>query len=206
MVIRGFYFITAAHLSKSGNVEDVKSALKSGVTIVQYRAQGLSTKEMVAEGVRLRALCKKALFIVNDRVDIALAVEADGVHLGQSDMSLPLARRLLGRRRIIGVTVHTLAEAYGARKQGADYIGVSPIFATATKKDAGSSVGVELITKIKKAVPLPIVAIGGITLGNAPEVIQAGADALCAISAVVTKRDVKKEIKKFQQLFRKKHA
>jgi len=134
---------------------------------------------------------------------VALAVDADGVHLGQNDISCEEARSLLGRHRKIGISVNTLEQAKLAQKQGADYLGVGPVFLTTTKSDAGAPLGIELIRKIKAEVSLPLVAIGGITLENAPEVIAAGADALCAISAVVSKSDVKEAILKFQKLFEK---
>jgi thiamine-phosphate diphosphorylase len=139
---------------------------------------------------------------VNDRVDIALAVGADGVHLGQEDLPIEIARKLLGRKKVIGLTVHSLAEARQALAAGADYLGVGPIFATLTKPDAGPPAGIQLIRQIKRAVKIPLVAIGGINLANAPEVIRAGADGLCAISAVVSGEDVRTEVGKFQRLFR----
>jgi thiamine-phosphate pyrophosphorylase len=150
----------------------------------------------------LGELCRHTLFRVNDRVDVALEVGADGVHLGQEDLSCHEARKLLGPDKIIGVTVHNVAEALAAQAGGADYLGVSPIFSTATKADAGDPTGVALLNEIRRRVTLPLVAIGGITLANAPAVIAAGADAVCAISAVVAHPDVKSEIGKFQRLFR----
>lgn len=200
--MRGYYFITDSKLSRRGNISDVKNALKAGVEVVQYREKNATTIEMYREALKLKRICKDIIFIVNDRIDIALAVNADGVHIGQDDMPFCVARKLLGKKKMIGVTVHSIEEAKEAENLGADYIGVSPIFATGTKKDAGKPVGIELIKKIKKQVSIPIIAIGGIDLSNAPSVVQAGADGLCAISAVVTKPDVKKEIEKFQKLFR----
>jgi len=123
------------------------------------------------------------------------------VHLGQDDMPIKSARKILGKNKIIGLTAHSLPEAEEAQKQGADYLGVSPIFLTHTKNDAGKPVGTGLIIKIKSKCRVPIVAIGGISLENAEEVVQAGADALCAVSAVVTKVNLSGEIKKFQRLF-----
>lgn len=202
MKIRGYYFITDAKLSRAGNISDVKSAVAVGVSIVQYRNKDAGTKGLYEEALKLKKICKnKALFLINDRIDIALAIDADGVHIGGEDMPYVIARKMLGRKKIIGVTVHNIEEAKEARRLGADYIGVSPIFATTTKLDAGKPAGVSLIRKIKKTVKVPIIAIGGITLDNAKEVVEAGADGLCAISAVVTKRDTKKEIKNFQKFF-----
>jgi len=201
--MRGFYFITDSRHSRAGNYSDVKSALRSNVGAVQYRAKDLSTREMFEEALVLRSLCRKALFLVNDRLDIALAASADGVHLGASDLPYKEARRLLGKNKVIGLTVHSLKEAKAAERLGADYLGVGPIFSTGTKPDAGEQLGVEVLFQIKKNLSLPVVAIGGITLKNAPRVIACGADSLAAISAVVTKTDVAAEIKKFQGLFRK---
>jgi thiamine-phosphate pyrophosphorylase len=199
--MKGFYFITDPFLSRNEIVCDVKSALKAGVTVIQYRNKIASSSTMYEEARLLCALCKKALFLVNDRLDIALAVDADGIHIGDKDLPLSVARKLLGKRKIIGVSVRSLKEARAAFKGGADYLGVGPIFRTTTKKDAAAPIGTGLIVAIKKEIPLPVVAIGGITPDNAVEVIQAGADCLCAISSVLTKKDVKKEINKFQELF-----
>jgi len=202
-MLSGYYFITDEKLSRAGIVSDVKSALSAGVKLIQYRNKEATTKQMYKEALKLKSLCKdKATFLINDRLDIALAVNADGVHLGNDDLPYRVARKLLGKNKIIGLTVHSLKEANIAQKLGADYIGVSPIFATRTKSNAGKPAGIESIKEMKKRVTLPIFAIGGIDLLNAKCVIGAGADGLCAMSAVVTKQDVKKEIKKFQALFR----
>jgi thiamine-phosphate pyrophosphorylase len=200
--MKGYCFITDSKLSRAGNVSDVQNAVAAGVEAVQYRRKDASTAELFAEAAVLRKLCHRALFLVNDRVDIALAVQADGVHLGQEDLPLPAARKLLGQGKIIGLTVHSLAEARQAEAAGADYLGVSPIFTTQTKADAGPAAGIPLIRQIKSAVKIPLIAIGGINLANAPEVIRAGADGLCAISVVVSREDVRAEIEQFQRLFR----
>jgi thiamine-phosphate pyrophosphorylase len=201
--VRGYYFITEAILSRAGNASDVAAAVAAGVRVVQYREKQGLTCDLVAEARKLRQLCRHIRFLVNDRVDLALEVGADGVHLGQEDLPCPEARRLLGREKIIGVTVSTVAEALTAQAHGADYLGVSPIFSTATKADAGAPTGVALLAEIRRRVSLPLVAIGGITLANAPAVITAGADAVCAIAAVVTKPDIEGEIEKFQGLFQR---
>jgi thiamine-phosphate pyrophosphorylase len=200
--IHGYYFITDELLSKAGNIEDVVSAVKAGVKILQYRNKGGTTRQMYEEAAAIKALCGKALLLINDRIDIALACDADGVHVGQDDLACVLARKLLGKKKIIGVTAHNVEEAVKAEKEGASYIGASPIFSTATKPDAGEPKGIKLIRDIKKAVSVPVVAIGGINLENAKSVIDAGADAICCISAVITKNDVISEINKFQKLFK----
>ncbi len=198
----GYYFITDRNLSKKGINNDVKAAVSAGVKCVQYRDENADLERVFKEALKLRKICKNVTFLVNDHVDIALRVNADGVHLGQDDLPVVMARRILGDNKIIGLTVHSLKEAREAKKSGADYIAISPIFITNTKRDAGKPKGLRLIKKIKKTVNLPIIAIGGINLFNAKEVIRAGANGLCAISSVVTKPDVKKEIEKFQQIFR----
>lgn len=199
--MRGFYFITDADLSRAGNFSDVQNAVAAGVEVIQYRCKTGTTRDLCQEAEILKRLCPKSTFLINDRVDVALAVDAHGVHLGQKDMPLPIARRLLGRYKIIGVTVHSLKEARRAEGEGADYLGISPIFATVTKADAGIPSGIRLIKEIKAMVKIPLIAIGGITLGNAPNVVRAGADGLCAISATVCREDVCREIEKFQRVF-----
>jgi thiamine-phosphate pyrophosphorylase len=201
--VKGYYFITDSKLSRAGNERDVLSAVSCGVEVVQYRNKSAETRPIYEEAVRLREICRDSdsIFLINDRVDIALAVEADGIHLGQSDMPCLAARKLLGPEKIIGVTVHNLAEALQAESIGADYLGVSPIFQTATKPDAGKPAGIKLIEEIRAEVDIPLIAIGGINHSNASEVIKAGVDGLCAISCVVAKENVKDEIKKFQDIF-----
>ncbi|MBN1384329.1 MAG: thiamine phosphate synthase [Elusimicrobia bacterium] len=204
--INGYYFITDSILSKNGNISDVTNAVSAGVKVVQYRNKGGSTKEMFEEALKLKDICKgRNIFLINDRVDIALAVDADGVHLGQDDMPYERARNILGKNKIIGLTVHSVKEAEEAEERGADYLGISPIFATDTKSDAGSPAGIILIEKIKESLKqgIPIIGIGGINLSNAADVVRAGADGLCAISAVVKKNNIKAEIRKFQNLFEK---
>jgi thiamine-phosphate pyrophosphorylase len=200
--VKGYYFITDSGLSRAGNIHDVEQAEACGVCVVQYRNKNAETRAMYEEAVRLKEICRNSLFLINDRIDIALAVDADGVHLGQSDMPYGAARKMLGPEKIIGITVHNLAEAIEAHRSGADYLGVSPIFQTATKSDAGKPAGIALIEEIRARVDISLIAIGGINLANAPEVVRAGADGLCAISAVVAKESVSREIRKFQELFK----
>lgn len=200
--MKGYYFITDSRLSRAGNINDVRQAVACGVGVVQYRNKNAETREMFEEAVVLREICRDVLFLINDRIDIALATGADGVHLGQSDMPIRAARKVLGPEKIIGLTVHNLAEALEAQRLGADYLGVSPIFQTRTKADAGKPAGIALIEEIRSRVSLPLVAIGGINHSNAIDVINAGADGLCAISCVVARENVSKEIKKFQDLFK----
>jgi thiamine-phosphate pyrophosphorylase len=201
-IAKGFYFITDSTLSKRGNIQDVKSALKARVSAVQYRNKSHDIERMLQEAKALRALCTTVPFIVNDFLDIALKVHADGLHIGKTDISYLQAREALGPEKIIGLSVHSLEEALYAQSIGADYVGVGPIFSTSTKKDAQTPCGTFLIRQIKSSCTLPLVAIGGIHLENVLEVIAAGADCVCAISATVTRPDVKKEIDKYSKLFK----
>ncbi|MCJ7727168.1 MAG: thiamine phosphate synthase [Actinobacteria bacterium] len=196
------YFITDSRLTRKTALEDVKSAIRAGVKIIQYREKGESTGDMIKEAKKIGELCKKnnVLFIINDRVDIVLAVDADGVHLGNKDMIYSIARKILGSKKIIGLTVHNIREAVEAERIGADYIGVSPIFETKTKLDAGRPAGLKLIKDIKKAIKIPFVAIGGINENNLGSVIEAGARSIAAISAILTKDNVEKECKKFREV------
>lgn len=190
-----FYMVTDSGLSRKGTLSDVEQALNAGCRIIQYREKHKSTKVMIEEGKRLKKMCKdRAIFLVNDRVDVALAIDADGVHIGQDDMPFMIARKQLGERKIIGLTVHNVEETQFAGMIGADYVGLSPIFETGTKKDAGKACGLTMITEVRKKTKLPIVAIGGIAGGNVEDVIKAGADAAVAISAVVNSEDVYREI------------
>lgn len=199
MNFKGFYFITDSKLSKNGIVDDVKEAIKGGATIVQYREKEKSDEEMVKEILELKEVCKDVTFLINNRVDIAALVKADGVHLGQEDMPCGMAKELFMRDKIVGVSVRTIEEAREAQKKGADYLGVGPIFDTKTKKDAGPGRGIELIKEIKKEIDLPIVAIGGITLDNAKEILDAGADTICAMSATIGD-NVQERVNEFSQL------
>ena len=135
----GLYFITDSRLTKKTVIDDVKSAIKGGINIIQYREKGASKEQMLAEAKEIKKLCQKGnvIFLVNDRMDIALAVDADGVHLGQDDTSYETARNILGKNKIIGLTAHNVDESVEAEKLGVDYIGLSPIFSTSTKDDAG---------------------------------------------------------------------
>ncbi len=201
--MRGYYFITDHGLSAAGFESDVKNAILAGVEIIQYRNKAAETGTLYTEARLIRDLSagSSTRLIINDRIDIALAVHADGVHIGQEDMPYPEVRRLLGPEKIIGVTVHDVPEALEAQRMGADYLGVSPIFATGTKLDAGSPCGVEGLTAIRKACSIPIVAIGGIGLSDIAGLRDAGADMVCAISAVLTRPDVAGEIRKIQKEF-----
>ncbi|MFC1608203.1 thiamine phosphate synthase [Candidatus Latescibacterota bacterium] len=196
-----YYLVTDSTLSLHGTLHDVREAVRAGCTIVQYREKTAETRQMVEEAQAIKVLCRdRALFLVNDRIDVALAVDADGVHIGQDDMPFGTARRLLGPDKIIGLTVHDVAESHEAVELGADYLGLSPIFSTGTKQDAGEPCGTGMIREVRNAVSLPIVAIGGINKSNISEVIRAGADSAAAISAVVCAEDVYGETAEIREI------
>ena len=204
MKLSGFYFITDSKLSGNNDVDSVRDALDGGATLIQYREKDSSTREMIEVAGKLQGITKgRALLIINDRVDVALAVDADGVHLGQDDMNLQTARKILGKGKIIGITVHDVEEAVEAESQGADYVGASPIFATKTKKDAGIPKGLKLIGEIKDSVSIPVAAIGGINERNIDSVIEAGADIICAVSATAGAKDIRRAVEYFVRKFRK---
>ena len=193
-----FYMVTDSNLTKNGIVSDVENALKAGCRIVQYREKNKSTSEMIEEALKLKKICYgKAIFLINDRVDVSLAVDADGVHIGQKDMHFEIVRKLLDREKIIGLTVHNLKEAYEAERLGLDYIGLAPIFETDTKENSQAPIGVEMIKKIRDKVSLPIVAVGGIDKQNVKDVIRAGADSVVSIKSVLNSNDIYNEIKDF---------
>jgi thiamine-phosphate diphosphorylase len=187
------HVLTDRELSRGRDLLTVAiAALDGGATVIQLRNKTASTRTLVEEGVVLRALTRErgALLIVNDRIDVALAVDADGAHVGQADMPVAVARQLLGPERILGVSAGNLQEAAEAVLAGADYLGVGPIYATGSKADAGLPVGTALLQELATRYSLPLVAIGGISAENVGEVIRAGATGVAVISAVVCADDI----------------
>ncbi len=191
MLDLSLYLVTDRDLSQgraTGNI--VAAAVRGGITCVQLREKQASTREFVAEARAIKTLLadqeRHIPLIINDRLDVALAVGADGVHLGQSDMELCDARRIAGANFIIGISAESVADAMAAAAAGADYLGISPVFATATKTDTASPLGLEGIRAIRAAVSLPLVGIGGINQDNASAVLQAGADGVAVVSAIVS--------------------
>ena len=187
------YLVTDRSLSRGRSTAAVvEAAIRGGATVVQYREKSLSTKLMIEEAGAIAEVCRRlgALFIVNDRLDVALAVGADGLHVGQDDMPAGLARRLLGPDRILGVSAGSVEEALEAAAAGADYIGASPIFSTPTKTDAGPALGLAGLSAMADRLALPVVAIGGINASNARSLMEAGAAGLAVVSAIVAADDV----------------
>jgi len=186
------YIITDSHLIGEEDFEQkIKEVVSNGANVVQLREKNIPLTPFLKRAIRIRKIIpfKKSLFIVNDRVDIAVASQADGVHLGQEDFPLKDARKILGEDKIIGISTHSLKEAIEAEKEGADYIAIGPIFPTSTKANAGLPRGTEIISQIKEAVNIPVVAIGGINEGNVERVLRAGADGVAVISAIFKEKD-----------------
>lgn len=183
--------------SRFSHVELTRQAIAGGADTIQFRQKGGSTREMIDIARRMKSLCEKAgvSFIVNDRLDIALAAEADGVHLGQDDFPLPLARKLLGPDKILGGSASDMEEARICLAEGADYVGFGPVFPTTSKDDAGPVSGIETLRKIVENIPLPIIAIGGVSAENTPTVMRAGAAGIAVISAVCCQDDPLKATK-----------
>lgn len=196
------YVITDAKLSRGrSHLEVIRAAIAGGATVVQYREKEGTTRQLIEEARALRELTRQAgvPLIVNDRVDIALAVDADGVHVGQDDMPAPLARKLMAGK-IVGVSATNPEEAWQAERDGADYIGAGPIFATPTKPDAAPPIGLEGLAEICRRVSIPVVAIGGINEENAAAVIKAGADGVAVVSAIVAAPDVEAAARRLREV------
>ncbi|MBI4492849.1 MAG: thiamine phosphate synthase [Chloroflexi bacterium] len=181
----GLYLVTDDRLPLASLLEKTRQALEAGVRVVQFRDKRATKRELLARGAPLRDLCaaRGALFLVNDHLDVALALEADGVHVGQDDFPADRARALLGSGALLGLSVSAVDEAVAAPGLQVDYLGVGAMYPTDTKPDAEYG-GLELLRAVRRQVPLPLVGIGGITLERAPEVIAAGADGVAVVSAV----------------------
>lgn len=178
-------------LGKRSLAEDVEKAILGGATFVQLREKVATFEEFVGEAKLVQAVCKKyhVPFVINDNIEVALAVDADGVHVGQSDMEAGNVRGKLGADKIIGVSTRTVAEALLAEKSGADYIGVGAMFTTSTKLDA-SRVSVDTLKEICQAVTIPVVAIGGISLDNVDALSGTGMDGVAVVSALFAAEDI----------------
>lgn len=172
-------------------LEVVAAAIRGGVRVVQYRHKDASTRVMLAMATELARLCHRmgACFLVNDRLDVALAVDADGVHLGQDDMPVAVARRLLGQEKLLGVSVHNESEILRAEQDGADHVSISPVFATSSKLDHQTPLGLAGVCTLAGRARVPVLAIGGIHAGNAADVIRAGACGICVVSAIIAAPD-----------------
>ncbi|MDU4911534.1 thiamine phosphate synthase [Clostridium baratii] len=194
------YLVTDYRLPFEELMLKVEEALKSGVKLIQYRDKNVDTKIMCDRALILLNLCKKynATFLVNDRIDVALAVDAHGVHLGQEDMDCAIARKLLGKNKIIGVSTKTLEESKKALEDGADYLGCGAIYSTSTKDT--SVIRIEDLKEIKENIPLFIYGIGGINTSNITNELKEVLDGVAVITAILNSNNIEKEGRKFNEI------
>lgn len=197
------YLVTDRKLMSSPTIEElVEQAVRGGCTLVQLREKESSSRDFYKTAMKLRGLTTRlgVPLIVNDRVDIALAVDADGVHVGQDDLPVEVARQIIGPDKIIGVSASSLSEALKATEDGADYLGIGAMFTTDTKADAHLT-AIEELQRIQEAVSLPIVVIGGISKGTVPFFRDSGIEGLAVISAIVAQKDIAGATQELKKLF-----
>ena len=204
------YLVTDRNCLQQQSLEQaVEQAILGGVTLVQLREKAIASKAFYERALRIKAICHhyNVPLLINDRVDIALAVEADGVHIGQSDLPCGVVRQILGKDKIIGVSARTAQQAIQAQADGADYLGVGAMFATSTKQDA-KTVSVETLNDIRQSVSIPIVAIGGINHTTLPALQQAlqaadtSIDGVAVVSAILGQKDVKLASEKLKEMIK----
>jgi thiamine-phosphate pyrophosphorylase len=201
----GLYVVTDEKLSRGlTHPEIARRAIAGGADVIQLRDKACDCAYLYRCAEEMRDIARETgvPLIVNDRLDVALQAGADGVHLGQGDMPLKFARRVAPKGFVIGISAGTLKEALDAGRDGADYIGLGPIFPTQSKNDAGKACGLDLLREVKSRVSVPVVAIGGIGAGNAGAVIAAGADGIAVISAVVSQDDVTQAARGLKEIIR----
>lgn len=191
------YLITDTKIAGLSHIQIARRAIAAGISVIQLREKNMSKKDFYREALSVRKLTlqHKTRLIVNDYIDIALAVNADGIHIGQEDMPLEEARKIMGKGKIVGVSTHSLKEALRAEDGGADYIGFGPLFLSGTK-DAGHPKGIKALQHVRRYVRIPVVAIGGITWDNIHNVLKAGADAAAVVSGILS-GDIKNNVKRF---------
>ena len=193
------YLVTDSDILKNRDFyKCIEEAMKAGVTMVQLREKNTEGKEFLEKAIKLRELTKKynVKFIINDRVDIAMLCDADGVHVGQSDIPANKVRELIGEDKIVGVSARTVEEALIAKKNSADYLGVGAMFTTTTKLDA-KSVSIEKLKEIQEMVSLPVVAIGGLSLSNIDKLKECNVDGYAVVSAILGAENIKLECEKW---------
>ncbi len=180
-------------------IEVLKTAAEAGAVLFQYRNKTASMKDAYVEALALRQASAKAgvLFIVNDRCDLALAIDADGVHLGQGDLPLDLARKVMGSEKLIGISTHSPTQVRDATVGKPDYLGFGPIFTPGSKQDHDPVVGLEGLCSIRSLTPLPVFAIGGIQIDQVGEVVRAGANGVAVVSAILKAPDVSHAVRSF---------
>jgi thiamine-phosphate pyrophosphorylase len=200
------YLVTDRSLSLGRPLETVvEEAVRGGVTMVQLREKDASTLDFYNLAMRLKSILKpyNVPLIVNDRLDIALACDAGGLHIGQSDMPYAVARRLLGKDKIIGLSVESIQDTIDANNLDVDYIGISPVFGTLTKTDTATALGLNGIREITRISGHPSVGIGGINLTNAQDIIQAGADGISVVSAIMSAPDPLQSARQLKEIINK---
>jgi len=198
------YAITKSSLPEKELFSKVEQAIKGGITALQLREKELSSREFLKRALKIKNMLPPHItFIINDRIDIALASDADGVHLGQDDIPLKIAREIMGEEKTIGISTHNVEQAKIAEEEGADYIGIGPVFPTSTKPDASPSIGCKLVFEVKSRAKIPVVAIGGISLDNLEEVLKTGVDGIAVVSAIFEKEDVLKATKNLVERIKK---
>jgi thiamine-phosphate pyrophosphorylase len=198
------YPITDTQLTGLSHAQQVEMLAAGGASVVQLRDKRASPREFYQAALEAMSIARSLgiQIIINDRVDIAIAVKADGVHLGQDDLPPERARRLLGETRIIGFSTHTPEQALAADSAFADYVAIGPVFRTLTKEKPDPVVGLEVVGEVKKSLLKPLVAIGGITLQTAASVIEAGADSVAVISDLLSGGDIVRQTRRFFELLR----
>lgn len=198
------YLVTDRGLMSTQTLEEaVESAILGGCTIVQLREKNASSRDFYQNALKVKAVTDKYRIplIINDRVDIAIAIDAAGIHVGQSDLPAEVVRRIIGKDKIVGVSANTAEDAIKAVNTGADYIGVGALYSTSTKADA-DVISKEQLLAVRKAVNVPIVGIGGINCKNAGELAATGIDGIATVSAIIAQEDIRKAAEKLLGIFR----
>jgi thiamine-phosphate pyrophosphorylase len=198
------YVVTDETLSRGlTHAEIARRSVVGGANVIQLRDKNKSSRELYEIACEIREFCRdRVLFFVNDRLDIAVAAGADGVHLGQNDLPIEAVRKIVPQNFLIGISVGNVDEAVAAESAGADYVAVSPVFSTMSKMDAGVGHGVAAIRKIRAMVRCPVIGIGGINAGNAAEAVEAGLDGVAVISAVVSSSNVTASVQNLSAIIR----
>ena len=193
------YVLISSNIAASSAKETVKLVIDGGADAIQLREKTISDDEFISLAGEIRDIMTRngTLLIINDRVNVAREVNADGVHLGQNDMSVSEARNIIGNEKIIGVSTHNIIQARQAQKEGADYIAIGPVFSTRTK-DYEPSIGLKIIQEISGSINIPFIAIGAITLENLDEVLKAGASRVAVCSAIISSKDVLSSTRQFK--------
>jgi thiamine-phosphate pyrophosphorylase len=200
------YLVTDRGILKGRDLfQAVEDAVKGGVTLVQLREKNISSLDFYNIALKMKAFLRdfEIPLIINDRLDIALAVDADGLHVGQNDLPVAKARNLLGKHKILGYSVYNVQQAVYGEKCGADYLGAGPVYATGSKSDAVSPIGIDSLGSITGSVSIPVVGIGGIGLANLKEIKDAGAAGISLISAILGSDDIEGCSRKLSMLWRK---